>query len=208
MNGTSHATIGLGVGYIVAHTMHADTKTTVILLGAGVISALMPDLDIDGKLANKITLPFNPLKRLSFLIGCLIIGLAWFNNLGQSPWKGTIIGILLIFSGKLLTKRLMLTITGIGVFVFGITLAKLWIILLGIYIILASFLAHRSYTHTLVGAVYFSWVAYLAAIDVNIPELLPALTFGYISHLIADMKILPVNKRGVKLFLPFSNRSF
>ena len=31
---------------------------------------------------------------------------------------------------------------------------------------------------------------------------------GYISHLVADMKMLPVNRRGVKLFAPIWNKEF
>jgi len=31
---------------------------------------------------------------------------------------------------------------------------------------------------------------------------------GYISHLITDMKCLPMNRRGVKLFAPVWNKEF
>jgi inner membrane protein len=36
--------------------------------------------------------------------------------------------------------------------------------------------------------------------------LFQAAMIGYISHLIGDMKFLPFNKKGVKLFLPLSSK--
>ena len=102
----------------------------------------------------------------------------------------------------------MLTITGIGIVAIGLYFKENWTILLGIYTIIASFLPHRSYTHSFVGVIFFGAIAYLFEVRIGIHGVFMTCVLGYISHLIADMKILPFNKRGVKWFLPFWKKEF
>lgn len=208
MNGFAHSSIGAATGFVVATTTDASPMTTIILIGAGALSALIPDLDTNGKLSNSITLPYKSLKFLVMLAGLLILYITWFQHNGLDNWTGSSIGIVLLVASKYLNQRLMLTITGIGVFWAGIYLVNLLMILFGIYIVVASFLKHRSYTHTLLGLVYFTYIAYLFASEMKIPALFQTTVLGYASHLIADMKLIPLNKQGVKLFMPFSHKSF
>lgn len=100
----------------------------------------------------------------------------------------------------------MLTITGVAVIVGGFSLEELWVILLGIYIMIASVSSHRSYTHSLVGVGFFGYIAFLFDSSLGMDGVFYACLGGYISHLIGDLRILPFNKRGVKMFLPLSSK--
>src|SRR5690625_7702345 len=93
----------------------------------------------------------------------------------------------------------MLILTGVTIGFAGVLLGKLWVILAATYIFIASFLPHRSYTHSLIGLLYFSYIAYLFSKDININGIFLTSVLGYSSHLVADMRIIPFNKRGIKL---------
>ena len=77
MKGTAHAAIGAGAGFIVANTGQTDLTTMLILVGLGSISALIPDLDVDGKLRNKITLSHEIVKWAAQIIGILLATLVF-----------------------------------------------------------------------------------------------------------------------------------
>jgi inner membrane protein len=119
---------------------------------------------------------------------------------------GVGIGFLIVVVASLIKQKHMLTITGIGVLVGGFSLEELWLILLGIYIVIASFTPHRSYTHSILGIVFFGVIASNLEASLGIQGVFYSCFGGYISHLIADIKILPFNKRGIKLFLPLSSK--
>ena len=102
----------------------------------------------------------------------------------------------------------MLILTGVIVGFAGVFLAKLWMILAATYIIIASFLPHRSYTHSLIGLLFFSYIAFLFSKDFPINGIYMTSILGYSSHLVADMKIIPSNKRGIKLLRPISHKVF
>ena len=95
--------------------------------------------------------------------------------------------------------------TGAGLLLGGISLQELWILLTGVYIIVASFIPHRSYTHSMIGVVFFGWIAALFEQAIGINGLFETAIAAYTGHLLADMKLLPFNKRGVKPLLPVSS---
>lgn len=208
MNGFAHSTIGFGVGFAIAESANTDPLTTVLLIGSGALSALVPDLDINGKLTNRLALPHQFLKTVTFLAGCLVIYLSWTQVLHLGTWQGVLLGAALIGTSQWISKRFMLSLTGIIVAAIGVMLAKLWLSLFGLYIFIASFLPHRSYTHSLLGLAYYCVIAWLLAKDTRMPDLFLACSLGYASHLLADMKWVPTNKKGVKLLLPLSKKSF
>ena len=120
-----------------------------------------------------------------------------------------LIGGGMVVLSKVMTQKRMLTLTGIGVIMGGVALGMtLWIVLLGVYILIASFLPHRSYTHTLIGLSFFAVIMHMAQATLDFDGLFFVGVLGYISHLVADMKMLPVNRRGVKLFAPIWNKEF
>jgi inner membrane protein len=208
LNGTSHAVIGSATGFIVANTVQSTPSETLLFVSLGAVSGLIPDLDIDGKLRGKITLPHQMIQLSAQVIGIMMILYSFFDRTALERWMGVGIGILILFIASLIKQKHMLTITGIAVLMGGISLEERWIILLGIYIMIASFTSHRSYTHSILGVIFFGIIAADLETSLDINGLFYTCIGGYISHLLADLKILPVNKRGVKLFLPLSSKEF
>ncbi|MED3911548.1 metal-dependent hydrolase [Peribacillus simplex] len=208
MNGTAHMAIGATVGFLTANTLQTDPTTTLFLVGIGGVSGLMPDMDIDGKLSNRITFSHKFIRTLAQTIGILLIIYSVLEGFEKEKWIGVGAGIGMIIISSFITQRHMLTLTGLGVLGVGISLQENWLWLLGIYIILASFTPHRSYTHSIAGIAFFGIIAFQIQASLEIEGIFTTCILGYISHLIADMKFLPFNKRGVKLFLPFFSKEF
>ncbi|MFP5115271.1 metal-dependent hydrolase [Bacillaceae bacterium C204] len=206
MNGTSHAVIGSATGFIVANTFQASPSETLLFVGLGGVSGLIPDLDIDGKLRGKITLSHKVIRLSALIIGMMMILYSFYEKTVEERWLGVGIGFLIVVVASLIKQKHMLTITGIAVLVGGFSLEELWLILLGIYIVIASFTPHRSYTHSILGIVFFGVIASNLETSLGIQGVFYSCFGGYISHLIADLKILPFNKRGIKLFLPLSSK--
>jgi inner membrane protein len=167
---------------------------------------LIPDLDIDGKLRGKITLSHKVIRLSALIIGMMMIFYSFIEKRSGDRWLGIGIGILIIVVASLIKQKHMLTITGISILLAGFSLDELWLILLGIYIVIASFSSHRSYTHSILGVVFFGIIASNFEASLEIHGVFYSCIGGYISHLIADLKILPFNKRGIKLFLPLSSK--
>ncbi|RLL41317.1 metal-dependent hydrolase [Oceanobacillus piezotolerans] len=208
MNGTAHVSIGAATGFIVANSVNASPATMLILVGLGGVSGLMPDLDVDGKLRSKVTFSHKVIKMTAQLIGVLMIIYSIYEGMRADRFLGIGIGVAMLIISSFLKQKHMLIITGIGVIAGALTLKEMWLLLLGIYIIVASFVSHRSYTHSILGVIYFGVIAAKLETSLAIDGAFAACLAGYIGHLIADSKFLPVNKRGVKIFLPFSSKDF
>ncbi|MGJ9460713.1 metal-dependent hydrolase [Oceanobacillus sp. CF4.6] len=208
MEGTTHALIGATTGLMTASIYQTDLASMSLLVAIGTVSGLVPDLDIDGKLSNRITFSKKFLQIVSRSIAIFIIAYSLFTGIGMEKWIGVGAGISIIIISSLIRQRRMLTITGIGVLVGGQALEENWIWLLGIYIIIASFVSHRSYTHSILGIIFFGVIASSLEKSLVLDGVFVTCILGYISHLFADMKVFPVNKRGIKLFLPFSRKQF
>lgn len=177
-----------------------------MLVGLGGISGLIPDLDIDGKLRGKITLSHKVIRLSALIIGIMMVIYSFFEKSEIERWIGIGIGLLIMFISSLIKQKHMLTITGVAVLLGGLSVEEIWIILLGIYIMIASVSSHRSYTHSLVGIAFFGYIAFLFESSLGMDGVFYTCLGGYISHLIGDLKILPFNKRGVKMFLPLSSK--
>ncbi|MBM7599528.1 inner membrane protein [Virgibacillus halotolerans] len=206
MNGTAHAAIGAATGFIVANSFQSSPSTTLFLVGLGGVSGLIPDLDIDGKLRGKITLSHKMIRTVAQLIGILMVFYSFYEGMDTEKYIGGGIGIGMIVISSSIKQKHMLTLTGIGVIAGGFFLEETWLMLLGVYILIASFVSHRSYTHSILGVLYFGLIASKLEVSLAIDGVFYTCLAGYISHLIADSKLLPFNKRGVKLFLPISSK--
>ncbi|TXC91321.1 metal-dependent hydrolase [Metabacillus litoralis] len=206
MKGTTHAILGGVGGLVVSQALLTDPTQATILIGIGCVAGLVPDMDIDGKLSNRITFSHKLVRTIVQLIGCFLVFQGLFFEAKDEQIISVLIGISLFVLSTFIKQRHMLTVTGIGVFVAGASIEELWLTLLGIYILIASVVSHRSYTHSLIGLLYFAFIAYYLEEAYKIDGIFWTCMLGYSSHLIADMKLLPLNKRGVKLFLPFSKR--
>ncbi|WP_373895718.1 metal-dependent hydrolase [Virgibacillus natechei] len=208
MNGTGHAAIGAATGFIVANTFHATPSTTLLFVGLGGVSGLIPDLDVDGKLRDKITLSHKVIQTIALLIGILMVLYSFYEGASTDRYLGIGIGLGMIILSSSIKQKHMLTITGIGVIAGGSSLQETWMMLFGIYILIASFVSHRSYTHSIVGVIFFGIIVSKLETSLGINGIFYTCLVGYISHLIADSKLLPFNKRGIKLFLPVSLKEF
>ena len=214
MKGSSHLTIGIVAGLGVGLYTQAEPLTIGIFAAVGGVSGVFPDLDTNGLASNKITLSKGLIKTPLMLMGIAVIVYSLYQSFISMTIDMQLLLSILIGGGMMLlsnviTQKRMLTITGIGIVMGGVALdMTLWIMLLGVYIIIASFLPHRSYTHSLIGIVFFGVIMYLAQTALQYEGLFIVGIIGYTSHLIADMKLLPVNRRGVKFFAPFWNKEF
>ena len=206
MNGTAHTAIGAATGFMIANRFDSEPSVTFLLVGLGAISGLMPDLDIDGKLRNKITLSHKVIQAAAQLIGILLIIYSFYEENNMERWMGIGIGFGMMTLSAFIKQKHMLIISGVGVLAGGFSLQENWLLLLGIYILIASLVSHRSYTHSILGIVFFGFIAFNLERSIGIEGVYYACLGGYISHLVADMKLFPFNKRGVKLFLPLSSK--
>ncbi|PAV30804.1 hydrolase [Virgibacillus profundi] len=206
MNGTAHAAVGGAAGFIVANTLQTSPSITICLVGLGAISALVPDLDIDGKLRGKITLSHKMLQTVAQLIGVLMIIYSFYEGTDAGKFLGAGVGLGIIIIASKLKQKHMLSLTGIGVLAGGSSLQESWLILFGIYILIASVVSHRSYTHSIIGVIFFALIASKLETSFGQDGIYYTCLIGYISHLVGDSKLLPFNKRGIKLFLPLSSK--
>lgn len=208
MKGTSHFVIGAASGLIVSNIVHTEIANTLLFVGLGAVAGLIPDIDIDGKLSNKITISHKIIRMAACVIGFLLIIYSFLEENEISQWLGIALGFGIIILSSFIKQRHMLTITGSAVLIAGFSLAEIWLWLLGIYIIAASIIPHRSYTHSILGIIFFGVISYQFELSIGVNGVFTCCMAGYISHLLADMKMLPFNKRGVKFFLPFSKHEF
>ncbi|WP_162356842.1 metal-dependent hydrolase [Metabacillus mangrovi] len=208
MRGSSHALIGGAAGMAVAYGQQADPVTAASLIGIGVLSGLMPDLDVNGKLSNTITSK-KWIYGLMALIGALLAGDSAFSERGTQQWAGMMIGAgLLVLPRIFMKKRTVLFMTGAAILGAGFIMHETWILLMGIYIAAASRQPHRGITHSLIGLAFFGWIGYLLEQDLQMDGVFYTSLAGYASHLAADLKLLPMNRKGVKWLQPFSKKEW
>ncbi|WP_191992041.1 metal-dependent hydrolase [Bacillus aerolatus] len=209
MKGSSHLAIGGAAGLGVALYLHTDPLTTASLIGIGSVAGLAPDLDVNGKLSNRITISKKWLILFFAAAGLLLIGYSYFTLSGFTQPAGFVIGLCLMLLPRLFIKqRTMLFVTGAALAYAAWYTDIFWLLLLSIFIIVSSFLAHRSLTHSIIGTACFAAIAWHFEQSVQLEGSFLAGTLAYASHLVADMKIWPVNKKGVKWFQPLFNKEF
>ncbi|MCG7346436.1 metal-dependent hydrolase [Sporosarcina sp. ACRSL] len=213
MKGSSHTMIGVTVGAMAGFQVQPDLLNIAVGSFVGGVSALVPDLDTNGLATNRITLSKKITQWLMQLVGAgILVAIVYqFFNAGFSPaillYGG--IGLLFFIVSRFITQRRMLTLTGVMVMWLGIVMQQsIGILLMGSYIVIASFLPHRSYTHSLPGLAFYAFILNQLQQDWQVDGLLLAGIAGYASHLIADMKLLPMNRRGVKWFAPIWNKEW
>lgn len=213
MKGSSHLAIGSVVGAVAGFITQPDITTVLICASIGGVSGVVPDLDTNGLASNRITLSKKVSKGLMEMAGIGILLTLLYQVFTEGVRRDIYIyagiGLLLLIVSRLITRKRMLTVTGVLVMFLGFVLDEsIGILLAGSYIVVASFLPHRSYTHSLLGVMFFGLILKYLYLEWPINGMMAAGLAGYISHLVADMKLLPVNRRGVKWFLPLWKQEF
>ncbi|WP_338754321.1 metal-dependent hydrolase [Bacillus sp. FJAT-52991] len=209
MKGSAHLAIGGAAGLVTALYLQTDPLSTVSLISLGAVAGLAPDLDVNGKLSNRITISKKWLILFFALCGVLLIGYSYLHLAGFMKSAGFLIGVCLLLLPRLFIKqRTMLFLTGAIIAYVGWQADIYWVMLLSGFIIVSSFLSHRSLTHSIIGVIFFGYIAWHFEQSVGLEGSFLAAVLAYASHLVADMKMWSFNKKGVKWFQPIFNKEF
>ena len=209
MKGTSHAIVGATAGLSVAVWLDTAPAATGLLILLGGFSALAPDLDTNGKLSNRMSLHRKWLWFALASIGVLLGTFSLITLDGIIRIIGTGVALTMIIVPRfVINQRFMVLLSGITITGLGWFWSETWIFLFGLFTIAATFLPHRGPTHSIIGLLFFSGIAYFLEQSISINGIFLSCIAGYLSHLILDMKCLPFNKKGVKWFQPVFNREF
>lgn len=203
MNGKTHAVAGLATGIGISYFSGLGLAESIAVTSTATIAALAPDLDTAGSLTHRLTKPFRFLNGILFsLLLIVIFGSYLFNKASSEMLVGGGVIFLMLFFLKRIPIKFQLLIMAIVIGIIGYHYDYSSIYLFAIFIGVASLLPHRSYTHSLIGLICFSYITHQASIELGIEQLFLAGLLGYVSHLLLDSKLIPGNRRGIKILLP------
>lgn len=203
MKGSQHLAIGVTVGVGTGLLLGNDFKNVLLFGVVGAIGGLLPDIDVAGLLTNKITLSKKIIQIPTLIIGFLLILYSFIEGIANIDYLQLLLGVGIIVIGRSIKQKRMLTLSGIIMGMIGVALTINWLILLSIFVVIASFSAHRGVTHSLIGVGFVSFIAFKIEQQYQISGIQLVIVVSYIMHLICDMKFIPFNKKGIKLFAPF-----
>ena len=203
MRGTAHLTIGLITGVAIAGLVPGLPFSLPGIALAG-FSSLAPDLDHpESRLSQRLGFA-QKYVRYVFTLGALgIAGFSYF-QLRPGPGQRMYYTVALAFGliGVAMqggsTRKLALLFTGLGTVVAGLYTEQLWVSLLGVFISLAPFTTHRSWTHTLWAVALWTYIGHLADERLGWHGVAVFAGAGYASHLVADT----LTKSGIRYFFP------
>ncbi|MFV8830077.1 metal-dependent hydrolase [Alkalihalobacterium sp. APHAB7] len=209
MKGSTHLVVGVALGGAFAYIGKYDLVETIGIVTTCAIASIIPDMDTNSKITRKLTIPVTLVYAFLGIVGLMITGYGYWLLDGSEKIVGMVIGCSLIVLPQLIIKpKSMLILTGSCTLVVGILLSHFWIIGLAIYMIISAFAPHRGITHSIWGFAFFGWILSEFQAFVGMDMLMAAGLIGYASHLLCDMKWLPVNRKGIKLFQPFIKLEF
>ena len=209
MRGSSHLAIGLITGVAIAGLVPGIPFSVAGIALAG-FSSLAPDLDHpESRLSKRLGFTQNYV-RWAFAAGALAIGAYAYLRLAAGAEQRLYYTVALAFGligagmqgGS--ARRLALLFTGLATVVAGLYTEQLWLSLLGTFVALAPFTAHRSWTHTIWATALWTYIGHLADQHLGWRGIALYAGAGYFSHLVADT----LTKSGVRWFLPVLDYSF
>ena len=169
------------------------------------LAALAPDLDEPGsRLARDIS--FDPKYfRYGLVLAAATLGAwAWYrlDITRAARLQALLLALALGVLAAALTgkagRRVMVAATGGGIALAALWLQQFWLALLGAFVLVAPFLKHRTYTHTVWATVLWGYICYGAAKTLRDDGIFWLGASGYVSHLVADS----LTKSGVPWFYP------
>ncbi|GAA3918294.1 metal-dependent hydrolase [Hymenobacter algoricola] len=209
MRGSSHLAIGLITGVAVGGLVAGIPFSPAGIALAG-FSSLAADLDHPNSRLSKRLGFTQQYVRWAFVLAGL--GLAAYTHymlpLGPDRRMGFTAALAFGLLGAALqggsARKLALVFTGAGAVLAGLYFEYLWLSMLGIFICVAPFTTHRSWTHTIWATLLWTYIGYLANQSLGWHGVAHYAGAGYASHLLADT----LTKSGVRWFLPLSDYSF
>ena len=204
MRGSAHLAIGLITGVAVAGLVSGVKFSPAGIALAG-FSALAPDLDHpESRLSKRLGFAQGYVR---WAFGAVALGLAGYAYLLLKPGPDQRLTYTAALAFGLIgfalqggsARRLALLFTGLGTVLAGLYAQFVWLSLLGAFISLAPFTAHRSWTHTIWAAALWTYIGYLANRSLGWQGVAHFAGAGYVSHLVADS----LTKSGVRWLLPF-----
>ncbi len=209
MRGTAHLTIGLITGVAIAGLVPGLPFSLPGIALAG-FSSLAPDLDHpESRLSQRLGFA-QKYVRYVFTLGALAIAGFSYAQMRPGPEQRLYYTVALAFGliGVAMqggsTRKLALLFTGLGTVVAGLYTEQLWASLLGVFISLAPFTTHRSWTHTIWAVGLWTYIGHLADQRLGWHGVAVFAGAGYASHLVADT----LTKSGIRYFFPLVDFSF
>jgi len=106
---------------------------------------------------------------------------------------------LLFINNKFYSALFYLSLTAGSIYLYFSTGNYVFSIL-GVITLLIGISIHRSFTHSIVGILLFSWIMKIVTLKYNLPSLYSGFVLGYVLHLVADFFTV----KGIKLFFPLN----
>lgn len=209
MRGSAHLAIGLITGVAVAGLVSGVKFSPAGIALAG-FSALAPDLDHpESRLSKRLGFAQGYVR---WAFGAVALALAGYAYLVLQPGAdqrftytaALAFGLIGVAMQGGSARRLALLFTGLGTVLIGLYAQFLWLSLLGTFIALAPFTAHRSWTHTIWATALWTYIGYLANKSLGWHGVAHFAGAGYASHILADT----LTKSGVRWLLPLTDYSF
>ena len=209
MRGSAHLAIGLITGVAVAGLVPGVPFSLPGIALAG-FSALAPDLDHpESRLSQRLGFAQGYVR---WAFGAAALGLAAYAYFQLRPGPDQRLSYTAALAFGLLgvalqggsARKLALLFTGLGTVLAGLYAQLLWLSLLGTFIALAPFTAHRSWTHTIWATALWTYIGYLGNRSLGWHGVAQFAGAGYVSHLLADT----LTKSGVRWLLPLTDFSF
>jgi|SRR5690625_158649 len=210
MNGGAHTLAGVATGIGISYFGDLSFSEGAIVTTVTTVAALAPDLDTTGTLAMRLTKPFRIITGILFSILFSIFITLFFQSKNPLNFvdidKEILIGaggvLLALFLIRRIPIKIQLLIMAVGIGLVGYHFDYESIIWFAVFAGISVFLPHRSYTHSVLGLVFFGYISHLASIDLGLPLVFWGGVLGYISHLLLDCRFIPGNRMGIKPLLP------
>ncbi|MBC8081638.1 MAG: metal-dependent hydrolase [Hymenobacter sp.] len=208
MRGSSHLAIGLITGVAIGGLITGVSFSPAGIALAG-FSALAPDLDHpESRLSQRLGFAQNYVRWAFVAVGA---GLALYTHFLVPPGPDRHLGFTAALAFGLLgaamqggsARRLALLFTGLCTVMAGLYTGFVWLSMLGLFVAVAPFTSHRSWTHTLWAAGLWTYIGHLANQSLGWHGVALFAGGGYLSHLLADT----LTKAGVKWFMPLADTS-
>ena len=98
-----------------------------------------------------------------------------------------------------LFKALVYLLIGAGFIYLDFKMDYVFLRILGIALIITGFSQHRTFTHSVLGLIFFSSVVYLISKEFGIMSAYIGFVAGYVSHMVADF----MTRSGIPIFYPY-----